>query len=175
MPTSTAGKPPSKQRGFTYVIVLVAVVTVGVLAGAATTMSSRLVQADREAELLMRGLAYQRAIKSYYEAVPAAKTYPRQLNDLLDDPRFPSRHHLRALYRDPFASDERSEWTIVRAADGGIVGVASIGAQEPLKKANFPKELERFGAAKSYADWVFMFEAPPATSASTPPIAPMKR
>lgn len=165
MPTSTAGKPRNNQRGFTYVMVLAALVIVGILAESAVALSSHMNQADREAELLFRGQAYRHAIQSYYEAGNPVKTYPRALEDLLKDPRFPNKHHLRALYADPVNAGK--EWTLIRAPDGGIAGVASASKEEPLKKANFPKGLEKFEAAQSYADWIFEYTPSP-ISASFP-------
>ena len=159
MPTSTAGKPPNSQRGFTYLMVLAAVVIVAILAEAAVALSSRMAQADREAELLFRGQAYRDAIKSYYDAGTPVKTFPRALEDLLKDPRFANKHHLRALYADPFGQGK--DWVLVRAADGGIAGVASSSKEEPLKKANFPKGLEKFEAAQSYSDWIFEYTPAP--------------
>jgi len=105
-------------------MVLVAVVVVGILAEAATLLTSRMTQADREQELLFRGLAYKKAVESYYRA---GGSYPRALDDLLKDPRTPGvRRHIRALYPDPFARSDKKEWTLIRAADGGITGVAEI-------------------------------------------------
>lgn len=161
MRISIAGKPGSKQSGFTYVMVLAAMVIIGILAEAATAVSSRLVQVDREAELLFRGQAYQRAIRSYYEAGNPIKSYPRNLEDLLKDPRFSNRRFLRALYPDPLAKDDKGEWLLVRAADGGIAGVASSSKDEPLKTANFSRGLERFVGAKTYAEWTFEYVALP--------------
>lgn len=144
-------------------MVLAIVVVVGILADAAVTLSSRMVQADHEAELLFRGLAYRNAIKSYYEAGNPVKTYPRVLTDLLKDPRFPNRHHLRKLYSDPMAKDNKGEWLLVRAADGGIAGVASASREEPLKRANFPRGLEKLEAAQSYSDWIFEYTPLPSS------------
>ncbi len=172
MPTSTVGKAPGNQRGFTYVMVLAAVVVMGILAEAAVVLSSRLVQVDREAELLFRGHAYRRAIRSYYEAGKPIKAFPRDLDDLLDDPRFAHKRHLRTLYPDPLArdnKDKKGEWSLLRAPDGGISGVSSSSREEPLKQANFPKDLEKFEGAQSYSEWVFEYSPPPATSAK--PIA----
>ncbi len=171
MPKSIVGKLPSNQRGFTYIMVLAAVVVVGILADAAVAMSSRMVQADREAELLFRGQAYRHAIQSYYLAGNPVKTYPRALEDLLKDPRFVSKHHLRTLYADPLGQGK--DWVLVRAPDGGIAGVTSASKAEPLKKANFPQGLEKFEAAQSYSDWVFEYNplptATPLPSATSPP------
>lgn len=156
--------------GFTYVTVLAAVVVTGIVVEAARLTTWRLVQADREAELLFRGAAYRRAIRSYYEAGVelGVKSFPRALENLLEDPRFPHRRHLRALYPDPMAEDEEGEWTLIRAPDGGIAGVASRGHGEPLRKANFEKPFENFAGAASYADWIFEYRPPPAASIPKP-------
>lgn len=167
------GKRKSSQAGFTYLMMLAAVVVIGVVAGTATTVTSRVLQGDREAELLFRGIAYQNAIKSYFEAgVKAGRPaqYPRSLEDLVQDPRFATKRHLRRLYRDPFGG-EKGEWQLIRAADGGIAGVKSNGAQEPLKKANFPLGLERLQNAGAYSDWVFQFiPSPPGRLGSGAPL-----
>ena len=70
---------------------------------------ARIVQADREAELLFRGQAYRRAIESYYRA---NGVYPRALEDLLKDPRFPSKRHIRSLYPDPMGKGQA--WLLLR-------------------------------------------------------------
>ncbi len=154
MPTSIVGKPPSNQRGFSYVMVLAAIVIVGIVIEAAHITTWRLLQTDREAELLFRGRAYRDAIKSFYQSNGA---FPRSLDDLLKDPRSASRRHIRMLYPDPMSKEEKPQWTLVRATDGGISGVSSKSKDEPLKQAHFPKDFEKFAGAKSYAEWVFDF------------------
>lgn len=149
--------PSRCAGGFTYVIVLAAVAVLGIVAGATITLSSRATRVERETELLFRGQAYRNAIRSYYEAGLGTKTFPRRLDDLLRDPRFPARHHLRALYPDPMAGNGTGEWILVRAADGGISGVVSASKDEPLRQANFPVGLESFEAARSYTDWIFEY------------------
>ncbi len=149
-----------RERGFTYAMVLVAIVLVGIFAGVANIETSHIVQADREEELLFRGMAYRSAIQRYYAV---AKRYPRSLDDLLKDSRFAQRSYLRARYADPMSTGQREDkeagsWRLVRAADGGIAGVSSRNGKEPLKKANFPPGLERFDGAKSYAEWLFVYE-----------------
>lgn len=170
--TSTAGKSKRSSAGFTYVMVLVAVVVIGLMAGVGSALSSRAVKADREQELLFRGLAYKEAIRRYYAV---SKTFPRALDDLLKDPRFANHRYLRAAYPDPMGVGKK-EWTLVRAPDGGIAGVASASQAIPLKQANFPVGLETFQGAKTYADWIFQYVPMPAPS-STPgiPSAPSAR
>ena len=158
MPSATIIKRSSRrERGFTYAMVLVAIVLVGIFAGAANIMTSRIVQADREEELMFRGMAYRSAIQRYYLV---AKRYPRSLAELVKDPRFANRTYLRTLYSDPMArknegASENGGWLLVRAPDGGIAGVASQSRQEPMKKTNFPPGFEKFEGAKSYAEWIF--------------------
>jgi type II secretory pathway pseudopilin PulG len=146
--------PANRELGFTYAVVLAAVVIVGILAQAAHLTTSRLQLAEREAELLFRGAAYQRAIASYFQA---NGRYPRSLSDLVKDPGAVHRRHLRTLYLDPMAAP-RAEWNIVRSQDGGIGGVASASRERPMKQANFAPEFEKFAGAASYSDWVFEFD-----------------
>jgi type II secretory pathway pseudopilin PulG len=170
-PAGKRQKNPDRERGFTYAMVLVAIVLIGIFAGAANVMTSRIIQADREEELMFRGMAYRSAIQRYYAV---AKRYPRSLDELLKDPRFANRTYLRAPYPDPMASDpmvkgkgeasENGGWLLVRAADGGIAGVASQSRLEPMKKVNFPPGFEKFEEAKSYADWGFIYEPRPSVA-----------
>ena len=166
---SIAGKlRKSSQHGFTYIMVLVAVIIVGLLAGVGTYVTSRLIKVDLETELLFRGQAYKNAIKRYHES---RKFFPRSLNDLLLDPQSVSKRYLRALYPDPMGKDKK-EWVLIPARDGGIAGVASAGKETPLKQVNFPKGLERFQGAKSYSDWIFEYvpkQGPPMRNPTPPP------
>jgi type II secretory pathway pseudopilin PulG len=162
MPISTAGNRINKQRGFSYILMLVAIIVSGIMAGTATAPTSRLLAAEREQELLFRGQAYRNAIKNYYAT---ARRYPRSLTELLKDSSFAHRVYLRALYPDPLSPGEKGEWQLIRAADGGISGVASRSTATPMKQANFPEGLENFAGATTYADWVFEY-----TSKLTPKI-----
>lgn len=155
--TSIAGKRLNNQRGYTYILALAAVLIVAIFAEAASVLTSRTVQAGKETELIFRGLAYQNAIQRYHRF---GGTFPRNLDDLLKDPRSPNRRHIRALYADPMAK-EGQDWLLIRATDGGIAGVASPSKREPLKKTNFPKGLEKFENATSYSEWVFEFTVLP--------------
>lgn len=165
MPISTVGNPRSKQRGFTYVIILVAVIVMGMFAEVATTYASRARQMDREAELFFRGMAYRQAIKSYYESGKPVKTYPKSLSDLVKDPRSAHKSHLRMLYPDPVGIG-KGEWRLIRVTDGGISGIASASTAVPIKTGNFQNEFEKFEGAASYADWVF--EYAPMTASGVP-------
>lgn len=156
MPTSIVGKPRNNQAGFTYVMILVAVIITGIFAEVASFYASRSRQMDREAELLFRGTAYRNAIKSYYEFGKPIKTYPKSLEDLVKDPRAAHKSHLRELYSDPFGN-ENSGWKFLRGNDGGISGLFSQSTEIPLKTGNFRPGYEKFQNATSYADWVFEY------------------
>ncbi len=157
---------PRKIAGFSYAMVLAAVVIVGIVVEAARVTTWRIVRADREAELLFRGQAYRNAIASFYQSNGA---FPRSLEDLPKDPRSASKRHIRALYPDPMSQGERREWRLIQAAGGGISGVASASTEEPLKQANFPREFEKFTGAKSYSEWVFEYVPPVRSQPVQPP------
>lgn len=148
------------------------VVTVVVAMGAITAqdLTSRRMRADREAELLFRGEAYRRAIRSFLEAGRPAATYPRSIDDLLADPRFPGRRHLRQRYSDPMFPAGDVPWRYIRGSDGGITGVASTSTAAPLRRARFALHQQAFEGAESYADW--WFEHRPDAAARTSPPGP---
>lgn len=109
---------------------------------------------EKEKELLFIGEAYRRAIASYYDASPgSAKEYPKRLEDLLLDARFPMPvRHLRRLYRDPMTGD--SDWKLILLQER-ITGIASRSGEQPIKVSGFPTELTGFEQARSYGDWRF--------------------
>lgn len=156
MQTSTVGNPRNSQRGFTYVMILVVLVATGILAEVTSFSAARSRQMDREAELLFRGTAYRNAIKSYYEAGKPIKTYPKSLDDLINDSRVVHKPHMRVLYHDPFSA-EKVGWKLFRASDGGISGISSQSVAAPIKTGGFRQGYEKFEGAKSYADWVFEY------------------
>lgn len=148
---SAVGKSSNRQQGFTYPLALLAVAVISILAGIGSVRIAHQVQVEKEAELLFRGLAYRRAIRSYYLAA-SPHAYPRRLEDLLKDPRFAHRRYMRALYPDPFGD----RWQLIHASDGGIAGIASSSTRQPIKRFRFPLGLEQFEKAKTYRDWQFV-------------------
>lgn len=153
--TLRVGKPRKSFPGYTYILALAAVVILGITAQTVFTLSSHQVRLEREAQLLFRGTAYKKAIERYYHAGGSAN-YPKNLDDLLRDRRFPNKvHHIRALYPDPMNPD--SDWTLIRAPGRGISGVISGSTKKPVKQANFPLGMESFEGAQSYSDWVFEY------------------
>lgn len=119
-------------------------------------VESQLHQREMERELLFRGKQIRQAIESYYQA-GFPRAYPASLDDLLEDPRFVSLHHLRRRWSDPMSPPD-GEWQLVRNAMGNIVGVASKSDRVPIKVAGFEPELVHFEEADTYQDWVFYFD-----------------
>lgn len=155
----------STQKGFTYVLMLMVVAVVSIIAGITSQTMSLKMQREKENELLFRGNQYYQAIRSYYLS-DGGKQYPRRLEDLLQDPRYIDKKHLRKLYKDPYANKNQSEWTIILAPEGGVMGVASKNVNKPIKQIEFPKHLSSFENSQSYTDWRFVYlgEIEPLTS-----------
>lgn len=157
MRISTAGNNtiPGKQLGYTYLAALAAIVTLSISLSTAVLLNQRKAKAELEAELLFRGSAYIQAIRHYYEAQSGAQRYPSTLEDLIKDPRYVERRHLRQLYPDPLIKD--GEWRLIPAIDGGIKGIASTSKKTPLREKGFPKGLATFENSASYSDWEFIY------------------
>ena len=145
-------------RGFTYMNVLFLVAMMG--GGLALTgdVWHTAAMREKEAELLFVGNQYRKAIERYYLSGPQ-RQYPRALEDLVKDARQPyTVRHLRKLYPDPITG---REWGIVKAPDGGIVGVHSISEAAPFKTAKFKLRDRTFDGAQKYSDWKFLFQPKP--------------
>jgi type II secretory pathway pseudopilin PulG len=151
---STAGKINSSNNGYAYLMMLVMVASIGLFAAVlGVLIFSRDVRVEKESELLFRGVAYMNAIKSYYAASAGTKAFPQKLEDLLSDSRFPEKHHIRKLYKDPVTG---GDWTLITGANGEIYGVASKSKTKPIKQKDFPSQLKSFEGAEHYSDWVFI-------------------
>jgi type II secretory pathway pseudopilin PulG len=149
------------MRGFTYVMMLVAVAVIGVGFAGTAEVWSLAQQREKEAELLFVGNQYREAIGRYYDATPGGgKRYPQKLEDLLEDNRYPMPvRHLRKLYADPLTG--KPDWVIMEGPEGGIMGVHSRATGKPLKQAEFGQVNRTFQEAPSYNEWRFFHEPPP--------------
>lgn len=149
-----------RQSGFTYLVALGLIAVLAVV-GARLMEDSALTQRqEQEAELLFVGQAYQSAIGEYYRLTPGViKRYPPTLDALLQDDRLVRlQRPLRRPYRDPL--QPTLDWGLITAPDGGIAGVYSQAPGKPLKTGGFPPSQAAFTAARSYADWRFVFVPP---------------
>jgi type II secretory pathway pseudopilin PulG len=158
-----------RVAGFTYLTILFVVAIMGLGLALTGEVWHTVALREKEAELLHVGNHYRKAIERYYLSGP--RQYPRSLGDLLKDPRKPgTERYLRRLYPDPVTGSD--EWGIVKAPDGGIMGVHSRSEDKPLKVAGFrPPAQQGFESAKQYSDWKFVY-TPPAQAAAPKPAAP---
>jgi type II secretory pathway pseudopilin PulG len=146
------------QRGFTYLTVLFIVAILGGGLALVGQMWETVAKREKEAELLFIGHQYRKAIERYFLSGPQ-RQYPRTLEDLMKDPRRPgTERYLRKLYPDPVTG--AAEWGLVKAPDGGILGVHSLSTGKPLKLAGFKLRDAGFERAQTYADWKFIHTAP---------------
>ncbi|MBX9904085.1 MAG: type II secretion system GspH family protein [Burkholderiales bacterium] len=160
----------SAQHGFTYltVIFILAILTGG-LALIGEVWHTTSLQ-DKEAELLFVGNQYRKAIERYYLGGP--RQFPRTVNDLLKDPRTPTtERYLRKAYADPVTG--KTEWGLVKAPDGGIMGIYSLSELKPLKSANFRLQDKSFEKTEKYSDWKFIYSPLQLTIVPTPIAKPL--
>jgi type II secretory pathway pseudopilin PulG len=153
--------------GFTYIALLFIVALMGAALVGIGQIRHVQVQRDKEAELLFVGNQFRRAISLYYERAPGgARQYPKQLQDLLQDPRYPNvQRHLRKLYMDPMTG--KAEWGLVRTPDGSIIGVYSLSEDMPIKTAGFTAQDAGFADSISYREWKFAYLPADARGAGT--------
>jgi len=155
-----------RAAGFTYIGVLLLVALMGLALSVVGEVWQTKQKREKEDELLYAGDRIRRAIGLYNANTPGgAERFPRRLEDLLKDPRYPGvRRYLRKIYHDPMTG--RAEWGLVKAGDY-IAGVYSLSEDEPLKKSEFRLVDRSFEGATKYRDWVFfsgMGPRPPATA-----------
>jgi type II secretory pathway pseudopilin PulG len=146
------------QRGFSYLWVMAALVIMGIYLSRFAEVSAHEAQRAREDELLRVGLAYQSAIRAFYQDGNSAQDrYPVALSDLLMDPRVPQpRRYLRKLYADPLT--QSTDWGLILNAQRRIVGVYSIARGVPIRQAEFPDEFPGFSRQDSYRGWAFQYQ-----------------
>jgi hypothetical protein len=64
------------------------------------------------------------------------------------------------------------EFELIKAPDGGIVGVRSSSEDVPLKIAGFNARDPGFQSAQKYADWRFIHTAPQPAAGAKPAAKP---
>ncbi|KHA79113.1 type II secretion system pseudopilin PulG [Janthinobacterium lividum] len=167
-------RPERRQRGFTYLGLIILVAILGLVGAAGLKMGSLLQRQATEQELLDIGAQFSDALYSYAAATPAGQPQqPPTLAALLRDPRFPQvRRHLRKLYVDPITG--RAEWGLLyQPGSQGIIGVHSLSQAAPLKVGNFEARFAGFEGRAHFSEWHFMVDArlssvPPAGLATVP-------
>ncbi len=145
------------QEGFTYIGVLLAIALIGTQLALAGVVWSFAQQRQKERELLFVGGQFRTAISQYYlNPKGPQKEYPRRLEDLLKDPRYPGTvRHLRKIYADPITG--KKQWGLIKLPNGGIIGVYSLSQEAPIKTGNFRPADLAFANKQRYADWKFAY------------------
>lgn len=153
-----------RQRGFTYLWLLLVLAAGGAGLAALGERASTAVQRERETELVFRGGEIARAIAAYQAATPGpAKALPESLQDLLEDRRGPRVvHHLRRPYVDPFTGE--ADWVLVKTESGRIAGVHSRAEVAAFRVADLPAL--KPGQRHLVSDRVFLFSPSGAASAA---------
>jgi type II secretory pathway pseudopilin PulG len=150
-------RPALKQSsGFTFVGLLIVVALSGIALSVVGIVWHHNTQREQEKELLFTGHAYRNAITSYYESSPSGvKEFPRTLDDLLLDKRFPViKRHIRQLYPNPITPQE--PWALL-LQQGQIIGVYTDSNKKPIKKSGFSTQDETFSEAADYSGWQFIY------------------
>jgi type II secretory pathway pseudopilin PulG len=157
------GFPPllRDERGFSYLMVMIAIVVIGIVMSVAARQWKVMVQRELEADLLAKGIEIQNALAFYSASMKAGRVtpgevYPQTLADLTRLPK----PFLRKVYGDPVG---HGEWEVVRAPTGGIMGVRSKSKSKPIRQQNFPLVVRHFQGKSTYYDWVFQHPSPSGT------------
>jgi|SRR2546426_295685 len=163
------GRVCQEERGVTYLLVMLAVVLMGISVTVAAKQWKAVVQREKEADLLARGIEIQAALALYSAQQKKGRVgftgeiYPLTLEELTKQPK-PA---LRKAYKDPVTGND---WEYVRDPTGRIKGVRSKSKAEPFKQKDFPPVVRHFDGLTSYNDWVFQHP-----NASTPQAAVAQR
>lgn len=160
-----------KQRGFTYIALLIAVAVMGAFLAALGTVWHTLAQREHEKELLFVGNQFRLALNHYFVT---NQRYPLSLENLVqDETKMAVKRHLRKIYIDPMTG--KPDWGIVKLPNGQIVGIYSLSEEAPLKTAGFRARDATFKDTAKYSEWLFMAEGQTAltgaaaTAAQSPP------
>ncbi|WP_154668059.1 type II secretion system protein [Pseudoduganella violaceinigra] len=159
-----------RQQGMAYLWMLGLLAVMALLLGRAVEVDLTQGERLREKQLLEVGDEYRRAIASYVQAPGANGHYPRSLEDLLQDPRFPVVvRHLRRMRPDP---ETGGEWSLLRGPDGSLIGVASRSSRAPHKRSGFATINADFEGKTTLAEWRFTYQATaPAAGSPAKPAA----
>lgn len=102
----------TSQRGYSLVVLLVAVTVLNIVVAAALPYWSKAMQREREEELIFRGLQYAEGIRLYQRRFGQLPTSLDQLVEV--EPRC-----MRQLYDDPFSDDGKWELVFANAPNAG--------------------------------------------------------
>lgn len=147
-----------QEAGFSYLMVMMAIMVMGLSMTMAARQWKTMVQRELEADLLAKGIEIQTALALYSAHAKAGRVmpgevYPQTLAELTRPPK----PFLRKVYFDPVG---RGEWQLIRAPTGGIMGVRSKSRERAIKQGNFPLAVRHFQGIPTYFDWTFQYPNP---------------
>lgn len=159
------------NRGVTYLALMFSIVLIGISASATARQWTVMVQREKEADLVAKGIEIQNALSLYSATmkigrVMSTEVYPQSLAELTRGPK----PYLRRVYQDPISG---GDWEYMRAPTGGIMGVRSKSKMKPIKERDFPLAVRHFEGRKSYHDWMFQHPNPSSMSLLMPPMMGM--
>ncbi len=164
-------RPITNNQGVTYLALMFSIVLIGISASATARQWVFMVQREKEADLVAKGIEIQNALSLYSATmkigrIMSTEVYPQSLAELTRAPK----PYLRKVYADPVSG---GEWEYMRAPTGGIMGVRSKSKARPIKTGDFPLAVRHFEGRKSYYDWMFQHPNPSSTSLLMPPMMGM--
>jgi type II secretory pathway pseudopilin PulG len=156
------------QRGVTYLALMFSIVLIGLSASAAARQWKFMIQREKEADLISKGIEIQNALTLYSNTmkigrVMTTEMYPQSLAELTRLPK----PFLRKAYKDPITG---GDWDYMRAPTGGIMGVRSKSKAKPIKERDFPLGVRHFEGRRTYNDWMFQHPNPSSMSMFMPPM-----
>jgi type II secretory pathway pseudopilin PulG len=156
------------DRGVTYLALMFSIVLIGISASATARQWTVMVQRDKEADLMAKGIEIQNALTLYSATmkigrVMSTEVYPQSLAELTRG----AKPYLRRVYQDPMSG---GDWEYLRAPTGGIMGVRSKSKIKPIKERDFPLAIRHFEGRKSYQDWMFQHPNPSSMTMLMPPM-----
>ena len=142
--------------GFTFLFLLAALAASSIALAAVGQQWHEQGRREREEAVLKIGLAYARAIESYYRFSPAGQqALPPSVEALLSDARGGAvMRHIRRLYADP--TQPEKAWRVVWSPQGRVLGVYIDSDERPLRVHERTVDGVQLPAATSYRQWQFI-------------------
>src|SRR5207244_8231961 len=142
-------------HGSTYLALMFLLVIMAIGMTAAAKQWKTVVQREKEADLLSRGIEIQTAIQFYSKAKQAGSPIPGEKYPLtLEELTKPPKPFLRRAYKDPITG---GVWQYIPVPTTGIMHVKSASTLAPLKQHQFPAAVAHFEGSGKYSDWIFLF------------------
>lgn len=100
----------SREKGYNLIALVMAITVINILVAASLPLWSKVIQREKEEELIFRGLQYAEAIRIFHNRF---QRYPNRLEELVElEPR-----SIRQLWKDPMTED--GKWGLVFQNQGG--------------------------------------------------------